>query len=157
MIRRPPRSTLFPYTTLFRSCADWDQRRLAGCRGHADVDDAGKDVGVLSGRLQDAAVTERADFGALLQSSVELLGVVIDAGAGADDSLVVIADIPGKAQRGREVPRVGLGWPQIVSVKRGEERRVGEIFVEELALGPPGQAVIERKFRFQLPSVLGIE
>src|SRR2546421_6457798 len=22
MIRRPPRSTLFPYTTLFRSCAD---------------------------------------------------------------------------------------------------------------------------------------
>src|SRR5256885_7662390 len=34
MIRRPPRSTLFPYTTLFRSlrrngCAD-DQRRKAG-------------------------------------------------------------------------------------------------------------------------------
>src|SRR2546427_7226417 len=23
MIRRPPRSTLFPYTTLFRSCAAW--------------------------------------------------------------------------------------------------------------------------------------
>src|SRR5271165_7223350 len=29
MIRRPPRSTLFPYTTLFRSC-----RGLAGRRGH---------------------------------------------------------------------------------------------------------------------------
>src|SRR5256885_3638669 len=28
MIRRPPRSTLFPYTTLFRS------RPLAGTRGH---------------------------------------------------------------------------------------------------------------------------
>src|SRR3712207_8201469 len=30
MIRRPPRSTLFPYTTLFRSCgeADEDQRPL---------------------------------------------------------------------------------------------------------------------------------
>src|SRR5258705_7259560 len=28
MIRRPPRSTLFPYTTLFRSC-DWDGRRAA--------------------------------------------------------------------------------------------------------------------------------
>src|SRR3712207_8665600 len=27
MIRRPPRSTLFPYTTLFRS--DWDNMRLA--------------------------------------------------------------------------------------------------------------------------------
>src|SRR2546429_4372842 len=23
MIRRPPRSTLFPYTTLFRSCCSW--------------------------------------------------------------------------------------------------------------------------------------
>src|SRR2546430_13354393 len=30
MIRRPPRSTLFPYTTLFRSCADFvEQRRHA--------------------------------------------------------------------------------------------------------------------------------
>src|SRR5260370_10299274 len=26
MIRRPPRSTLFPYTTLFRSCAQSGQR-----------------------------------------------------------------------------------------------------------------------------------
>src|SRR2546429_863217 len=26
MIRRPPRSTLFPYTTLFRSCISWDER-----------------------------------------------------------------------------------------------------------------------------------
>src|SRR2546430_4906584 len=31
MIRRPPRSTLFPYTTLFRSPVDWDTTRvLAG-------------------------------------------------------------------------------------------------------------------------------
>src|SRR5256885_17242270 len=30
MIRRPPRSTLFPYTTLFRSLC-----RVAGRRGHA--------------------------------------------------------------------------------------------------------------------------
>src|SRR2546425_1297938 len=29
MIRRPPRSTLFPYTTLFRSLTDTGQRRLA--------------------------------------------------------------------------------------------------------------------------------
>src|SRR2546426_8894577 len=31
MIRRPPRSTLFPYTTLFRSVAQGD-RRKAGAR-----------------------------------------------------------------------------------------------------------------------------
>src|SRR2546430_3447522 len=32
MIRRPPRSTLFPYTTLFRSCraARWRPARLLG-------------------------------------------------------------------------------------------------------------------------------
>src|SRR3712207_7805820 len=28
MIRRPPRSTLFPYTTLFRSCVDMMVERL---------------------------------------------------------------------------------------------------------------------------------
>src|SRR3712207_8395869 len=34
MIRRPPRSTLFPYTTLFRSCSardsDRDEQRIDG-------------------------------------------------------------------------------------------------------------------------------
>src|SRR3712207_7434062 len=29
MIRRPPRSTLFPYTTLFRSGSSWSPRRPA--------------------------------------------------------------------------------------------------------------------------------
>src|SRR3712207_9259167 len=33
MIRRPPRSTLFPYTTLFRSCREPGQ--LLGEHGHA--------------------------------------------------------------------------------------------------------------------------
>src|SRR5256885_10498847 len=37
MIRRPPRSTLFPYTTLFRSLEqeDQDQARPGQCRGRA--------------------------------------------------------------------------------------------------------------------------
>src|SRR3712207_7377616 len=30
MIRRPPRSTLFPYTTLFRSSLDGDRAELVG-------------------------------------------------------------------------------------------------------------------------------
>src|SRR5256885_10498822 len=42
MIRRPPRSTLFPYTTLFRSVevdhvAGLLRRLRAGVHGHADV------------------------------------------------------------------------------------------------------------------------
>src|SRR2546426_4563869 len=35
MIRRPPRSTLFPYTTLFRSRARSDQRRGRNARRRA--------------------------------------------------------------------------------------------------------------------------
>src|SRR2546429_8896564 len=39
MIRRPPRSTLFPYTTLFRSDVELRRRRLRGSAGRyfADV------------------------------------------------------------------------------------------------------------------------
>src|SRR5215475_15656002 len=41
MIRRPPRSTLFPYTTLFRSCVTpWHRPRLTGhasaCRARSE-------------------------------------------------------------------------------------------------------------------------
>src|SRR5258706_2082620 len=36
MIRRPPRSTLFPYTTLFRSRSGAPQARLAGNRARTE-------------------------------------------------------------------------------------------------------------------------
>src|SRR5256885_6267216 len=39
MIRRPPRSTLFPYTTLFRSFRSADAKR--NCNGHAMYISAG--------------------------------------------------------------------------------------------------------------------
>src|SRR3712207_8587424 len=35
MIRRPPRSTLFPYTTLFRSRREHDAHLLVGLEAHA--------------------------------------------------------------------------------------------------------------------------
>src|SRR2546425_7156757 len=35
MIRRPPRSTLFPYTTLFRSVLDIQRRIVGNARCHA--------------------------------------------------------------------------------------------------------------------------
>src|SRR2546429_7052603 len=43
MIRRPPRSTLFPYTTLFRSVQHGD--------GHRRARDQGVEVGVLTCHL----------------------------------------------------------------------------------------------------------
>src|SRR3712207_6922737 len=45
MIRRPPRSTLFPYTTLFRSGGGHDQRALPLPQRGDQVDDA---VGVVA-------------------------------------------------------------------------------------------------------------
>src|SRR5437870_10201762 len=39
MIRRPPRSTLFPYTTLFRSCPRYRGHRThPGCRSRPSQD-----------------------------------------------------------------------------------------------------------------------
>src|SRR5256885_8212066 len=35
MIRRPPRSTLFPYTTLFRSLRGANRRSVRACRARA--------------------------------------------------------------------------------------------------------------------------
>src|SRR2546426_2112089 len=44
MIRRPPRSTLFPYTTLFRSGAWCEASRCAKAGGHArDENDTFRD------------------------------------------------------------------------------------------------------------------
>src|SRR3712207_7629953 len=64
MIRRPPRSTLFPYTTLFRSA----QPGVAlGVVGHhvADLEASGREG---SDHLQQgAAVALRADDGAVAQ------------------------------------------------------------------------------------------
>src|SRR2546427_5095130 len=48
MIRRPPRSTLFPYTTLFRSAA--------GAVGERDVVHAGRGSGVGKGGARASAV-----------------------------------------------------------------------------------------------------
>src|SRR3712207_7785061 len=43
MIRRPPRSTLFPYTTLFRSAAG-EQGRVVGQRDGVEVPDGARVV-----------------------------------------------------------------------------------------------------------------
>src|SRR2546430_8973374 len=54
MIRRPPRSTLFPYTTLFRSLSDRDVREHVPdgpglrARGHPDGAGCGADVGAAA-------------------------------------------------------------------------------------------------------------
>src|SRR5256885_11950363 len=68
MIRRPPRSTLFPYTTLFRS---WDKKEIAGYIGKenrllrpANYPDGTPGAGyitVKAGPHRDVAGARRAD------------------------------------------------------------------------------------------------
>src|SRR2546422_6459148 len=61
MIRRPPRSTLFPYTTLFRSqrALDHALRRLQ--RGGAEVADARTGPGAGAGRDRAEPEQERSE------------------------------------------------------------------------------------------------
>src|SRR3712207_9113705 len=72
MIRRPPRSTLFPYTTLFRSALE--DHLLGGLRG-----DAPEVVGRVLPLAHDVAVLVE-----LLGVHVHLAGVGID----RDDGLL---------------------------------------------------------------------
>src|SRR5688572_31521729 len=67
MLRRPPRSTLFPYTTLFRSAADRnlsraEQKRLRDLVGHLLVFD-GFDVRGLGKVCEACARTLMEDNG----------------------------------------------------------------------------------------------
>src|SRR5687768_17818499 len=55
MIRRPPRSTLFPYTTLFRS-VDQPQQVLAGRVDLLEIGQEGVGVGVLRLLLEHLGV-----------------------------------------------------------------------------------------------------
>src|SRR3712207_8431689 len=68
MIRRPPRSTLFPYTTLFRSGRELSSRVLAGTapRG-AGVDDERLAAGLL------ASAKDRAEHALAVDSLVRAL------------------------------------------------------------------------------------
>src|SRR3712207_6847501 len=67
MIRRPPRSTLFPYTTLFRSAAQPDVQVAVLSQRHLDA--ALARMGVLGKNIEDEA-------GAIDDRDVEGVGEV---------------------------------------------------------------------------------
>src|SRR3712207_7056729 len=63
MIRRPPRSTLFPYTTLFRSDLAARAQELAERQPVAELDAVGVHVLPEQGDLTDPVVDQRPDLG----------------------------------------------------------------------------------------------
>src|SRR5256886_10577434 len=128
MIRRPPRSTLFPYTTLFRSAVvagelgpgavraqlmDADRAQAAE-QVRADGAGAGAqriaqdDVGVV-GELVELAAT--GDCGAAN-------AVLAPAGAGADADVVVD---PSRGVEGRGPPEPPIGGAGLVQIGRAGE------------------------------------
>src|SRR2546426_6316048 len=82
MIRRPPRSTLFPYTTLFRSHAHGEVRRLGehpgvpvGNGAHVEAGHAREPVerGVVDARLDRFARVRSEEHTSELQSPCNLV------------------------------------------------------------------------------------
>src|SRR5687767_10689356 len=65
MIRRPPRPTLFPYTTLFRSLRDPQKRAAYDRYGKAGVGGAGGGFGFHHVDLSEALNIFMRDFGGL--------------------------------------------------------------------------------------------
>src|SRR3712207_9209173 len=72
MIRRPPRSTLFPYTTLFRSCLEivGDARPLRD-----ELGPGGTNFGLLARRIVDNVV-EVGEEDLARQPTVAAVGIV---------------------------------------------------------------------------------
>src|SRR3712207_9306273 len=110
MIRRPPRSTLFPYTTLFRSFIQEGQRRIP-------VQYAKRVIGrrMTSGgqtylplRVNMAGVIP-VIFAASIMAFPPTIGQLINSGAGNDFANFFAPN----------------RWAYIVGETRSEERRVG--------------------------------
>src|SRR2546430_16688576 len=93
MIRRPPRSTLFPYTTLFRSAFD-SPGRVRRAPVERDVDGGGAPVGCVE----------------IVEADVHAIGVR-DRG-GADERLIDV--------RARRLPRHGRRREEGARLERGQ-------------------------------------
>src|SRR2546427_11714385 len=100
MIRRPPRSTLFPYTTLFRSVVA--PGHLVAGRGPA----AGPDPAAAHRR---AVVAHLAEAGQLLAGLADELGRVLGVEQVHQGAAVVLL---GDLFRGRMIG-MGIGPPQL--------------------------------------------
>src|ERR1043166_10193376 len=77
MIRRPPRSTLFPYTTLFRSISDWMMPQVDGLELCQSV---------------KTGLKESAPYFILLTAKGEISDKLLALDTGADDYLVKPCD-----------------------------------------------------------------
>src|SRR2546430_17494862 len=119
MIRRPPRSTLFPYTTLFRS----HQAGAEGAARHALARTAAVEVDLVVARLLAGARRRRqlARLAAAeLQRDRMLLGI-----EGQQPRTIAVQDRRRRDHLGVE-QHVRRETAQEIAAVRSEERRVGK-------------------------------
>src|SRR3712207_9373206 len=109
MIRRPPRSTLFPYTTLFRSC--WHRARQYGL----DREQFGRPLAQTQ-LFQKKLADMQTEIALGLQASLRV-GRLMDEGRAAPEMISLVKrNNCGKA----------LDIARLARDMRSEERRVGK-------------------------------
>src|SRR5256885_10783229 len=93
MIRRPPRSTLFPYTTLFRSVQAWEAAGLHCSANERRADEASRDVEAwLKCKYMREHLGE--EFGGMV-SAVTTFGIFVTLDAMYVEGLVHITELGG--------------------------------------------------------------
>src|SRR3989454_5879909 len=109
MIRRPPRSTLFPYTTLFRSLGLRHRALVGGDHQQGDVDPSRSGQHVLDERLVARDVHHARLHGVGERQGCEpqvdrdaaplllLPAVGVDPGQRLDERCLAVVDVPGRA------------------------------------------------------------
>src|SRR2546425_11031586 len=128
MIRRPPRSTLFPYTTLFRSPRGEGVARYGGGRGAGD---AGRDP--LHGGRRRAAAVPRRDARGVAQPSVDRARLDLW-GEDARGSLLALGARPEVGDRGLDPVRGcergpgGAARAALVAPRPGGDQPSREVF-----------------------------
>src|SRR5260221_1562281 len=131
MIRRPPRSTLFPYTTLFRSPVAVAYRRAAGAAGRAEE----------AQRSPGAAGPQPAEVGGAAQVQAGRAARRQRAAAG-EGAPALGADAPGRVQEPRD--RAGPRGA-------GRESRAAVALVA-LQIRVPGQHIARAAHAAQQPT-----
>src|SRR5690554_6356069 len=134
MIRRPPRSTLFPYTTLFRSPCDREVLRKTLCLGAGQLEEVDvRDV------LQHAHYLAAVAKLVVIPDVKHHLFATGNGGFCIDDSGMTIANEIGRHHFGR------VNIVDLLLVGR-VERHVTQVVVERLGIGCAAQRQVKDRY-----------
>src|SRR2546427_13001390 len=103
MIRRPPRSTLFPYTTLFRSARAEARALLAEAGAHGGRRTVGVHLGAAYGPAKTWPAERVAELCRLLDT-VGARAVLLGTAAEAPAAAALAAEAPAGTLAGRDRP-----------------------------------------------------